>query len=150
MQAVSHKVFNGILASDLLICCYKQSSLLTSCIAGGLIVFSSFPDKIEQLGLKHRGISHSVIAYLGLACFYFWASGFLNQYFDWICYMGFGFVAGCLGHILADMFSKNGVKVLGAKFNFGLYSTGTISEQIFLFGFALVNYLLIYFFALAK
>jgi membrane-bound metal-dependent hydrolase YbcI (DUF457 family) len=150
MQGISHRVFNTVLAGDLLVCCYDKFPLMTSIMAGGMIVFSGFPDKIERLGLKHRGISHSVIVYALLGWMYFWWSTIFNQYFDWISYIGYGFVCGCLGHILADMFSKNGVSILGAKFNFKLYSTGKVSEQIFLFGFVLLNFLLMYWFVFYK
>lgn len=150
MQGISHRVFNSVLASDLLILFYKQQPLLISIVAGGMILFSSFPDKVEQFNLKHRGLSHSIILYLLLGVMYYWWSIYFNDYFDWILYIGYGFVAGSLGHIIADMFSKKGVRILGAKFNYKLYSTGKPSEQIFLFGFVLMNYLLIYWFVFCK
>lgn len=150
MQGISHRVFNSIIASDIVILFYKQNPLLTSIVAGGIILFSSFPDKIEQIGLKHRGLSHSLILYLLLGVLYYWFSIRLNEYLVWISYIGYGLIAGSICHIVADMFSKNGINVLGTKFNFNLYSTGKISEQIFLFGFASLNYLLIYWFVFCK
>lgn len=150
MQGISHRIFNSVLASDLLILFYKQNPLLTSIVAGGMVLFSSFPDKIEQLGLKHRGLSHSIILYLLLGILYYWFSIRLNEYIVWISYIGYSLIVGSICHIIADMFSKNGITILGAKFNFDLYSTGKISEQIFLLGFALVNYLLIYWFIFCK
>ena len=150
MQGISHRIFNSVLASDLLILFYKQNPLLTSIVAGGMVLFSSFPDKIEQLGLKHRGLSHSIILYLLLGILYYWFSIRLNEYIVWISYIGYSLIVGSICHIIADMFSKNGITILGAKFNFNLYSTGKISEQIFLLGFALVNYLLIYWFIFCK
>ncbi len=150
MQGISHRVFNSVLASDLLILFYSKNPLLVSIVAGGMVLFSSFPDKIEEFNLKHRGISHSLIIYLLLGALYYWFSIQFNNYFDWIAYIGYGLVAGSIGHILADMFSIRGVRILGAKFNYNLYSTGKASEQIFLFGFALLNYLLIYWFVFSK
>lgn len=150
MQGISHRVFNSVLASDLLILFYNKNPLLVSIVAGGMVLFSSFPDKIEEFNLKHRGISHSLIIYLLLGALYFWFSIQFNNYFDWIAYFGYSLVAGSIGHILADMFSKRGIRILGAKFNYGLYTTGKASEQIFLFGFALLNYLLIYWFVFCK
>jgi membrane-bound metal-dependent hydrolase YbcI (DUF457 family) len=150
MQLLSHRVFNTVLAGDLLIGLYSKFPLMSSIMAGGMVLFSSFPDKVEQLGLKHRGLSHSVLIYFSLGVFYYWASTIFNQYLDLISYIGYGFVCGCLGHIFADTFSKKGIKILGAKFNFNLYSTGKISEQVFLFGFILLNCLLMYWFVIAK
>ena len=150
MQGISHRVFNSVLASDLLILFYSKNPLLVSIVAGGMVLFSSFPDKIEEFNLKHRGISHSLIIYLLLGALYYWFSIQFNNYFDWIAYIGYGLVAGSVGHILADMFSKRGIRILGAKFNYSLYTTGKVSEQIFLFGFAILNYLLIYWFVFCK
>ena len=150
MQSTSHRIFNTILAGDLLVMLYSKLPVLSSIIACGMVLFSSFPDYVERLGLKHRGISHSVLIYFGLGSFYFCASMICNPHLDWLSYVGYGFVCGCLGHILADTFSENGITILGFKVKFNLYRTGRISEQAFLVGFILVNCLLMYWLVLAK
>jgi len=150
MQSTSHRIFNTVLAGDLLTIYYTKFPLLTSVVACGMVVFSSFPDKIEMIGLKHRGISHSLILYLILGWICLQLPTLIEAQLIWIPYIGCGLVCGCLGHILADMFSKNGIVVLTKKIRFNLYSTGNLSEQIFLFSFVLLNCLLIYWFLFTK
>lgn len=144
MQGTSHKIFNAVLAGNLLASLYTQFPLMSSVISGGLILFSGFPDRIEKIGLKHRGISHSVVLYLCLGLLYFCAMNAFYKQQDIIYWAGYGFIGGCLGHVLADMFSKNGITVLGFKISMGWYSTGRISERVFLFVFVLLNAALMY------
>ena len=143
MQATSHRVFNATLAADVIIK-FHQSYLCESfIIAAGLFLFSSFPDTVEKFKLKHRGISHSVILYVMLTltvscCLYFCP----RLYWEW--FIIYGMLAGCLGHIFADAFSKNGIKALGYPIRFRAYSTGKRSEQLFLWLFVIINFFIIF------
>ena len=138
MQNLSHRVFNSALAASIVVKFHQKFLAESIIIACGMVLFSSFPDSIEKIGLKHRGISHSLILYLiiafDLACLIVvYPQGY------WLYITGIAFVLGCLGHVLADIFSKNGIKVLGYPLKAGCYSTGKLSEQIFLFVFVLIN-----------
>ena len=150
MQSTSHRIFNTVLAGDLLAIFYTKFPLLTSVVACGMVLFSSFPDKIERIGLKHRGISHSLILYLIFGWICLQLPTLIEAQLIWISYIGCGFVCGCLGHILADMFSKNGIIVLTNKVRFNMYVTGNLSEKLFLGSFILLNCLLMYWFLFAK
>ncbi len=142
MQNLSHRVFNSALAASIIVKFHQKFLAESIIIACGMVLFSSFPDSIEKIGLKHRGISHSLILYLiiafDLACLIvIYPQGY------WLYITGIAFVLGCLGHVLADIFSKNGIKVLGYPLKARCYSTGKLSERIFLFVFVLINIALI-------
>ncbi len=138
MQNLSHRIFNGTIAAVVIAKCYQKFLAESIIFACGLILFSSFPDSIEKIGLKHRGISHSLILYL-LLCFDLVCLMNLVPQTYWPSIIALSFLCGCLGHVFADIFSKNGIKVLGCPLKFGLYSTGKISEQVFLFAFIIAN-----------
>lgn len=138
MQNLSHRIFNGTIAAVVIAKCYQKFLAESIIFACGLILFSSFPDSIEKIGLKHRGVSHSVVLYL-LLCFDLVCLMNLVPQTYWISIIALSFLFGCLGHVFADIFSKNGIKVLGYPLKFGLYSTGKISEQVFLFAFIIAN-----------
>jgi membrane-bound metal-dependent hydrolase YbcI (DUF457 family) len=142
VQNLSHRVFNSALAASIIVKFHQKFLAESIIIACGMVLFSSFPDSIEKIGLKHRGISHSLILYLiiafDLACLIvIYPQGY------WLYITGIAFVLGCLGHVLADIFSKNGIKVLGYPLKARCYSTGKLSERIFLFVFVLINIALI-------
>lgn len=142
MQNLSHRVFNSALAASIVVKFHQKFLAESIIIACGMVLFSSFPDNIEKIGLKHRGISHSLILYLIIA----FDLGCLIVVYPqcyWLYIAGLAFICGCLGHVLADIFSKNGLKVLGYSIKASCYSTGKISEQIFLFVFVLINIALI-------
>jgi membrane-bound metal-dependent hydrolase YbcI (DUF457 family) len=132
MQGSSHRLFNGTFAVVLFLkLCHLyivQSYIVSLCI----ILFSSFPDFIERFGLKHRGVSHSLLLYggllglswVGLLC------GSPNLY--WASCFVVGLSCASLLHIVADMFSSNGIKLFNKSIRIGLYTTGKQSEQIFL------------------
>lgn len=138
MQNLSHRVFNSALAASLIVKLHQKFLAESIIIACGLVLFSSFPDTIEKIGLKHRGISHSLILYLVVAfnvvcLFLLYPQGY------WIYVSVIAFVCGCIGHIIADIFSKNGLKFLGYPLKLHCYSTGKSSEQVFLFVSVLIN-----------
>lgn len=138
MQNLSHRVFNSALAASLIVKLHQKFLAESIIIACGLVLFSSFPDTIEKIGLKHRGMSHSLILYLVVA-FNIFCLFLLYPEGYWLYVGVIAFVCGCLGHISADIFSKNGLKFFGYSLKLHCYSTGKISEQVFLFIFVLIN-----------
>lgn len=141
MQAQSHRIFNITLATNLVVCCSKQHLTETLVIASGIVLCSSLPDTIEKLGLKHRGISHSLIMYCLLCCLtYVGLVSFPWVYWEYFCLLGI--LAGCICHVIADSCSKNGIKVFNRPIKLNLYRTANTSEKIFLFLFVLINVLL--------
>jgi membrane-bound metal-dependent hydrolase YbcI (DUF457 family) len=142
MQSSNHRTFNIVAALDILIYNYINwgSYILLSI---GIILSSSLPDKIEKIGLKHRGISHSIIFY---GILWFLLSLYLKNYAYMLieCCILKGILIGCFCHILADMFSHNGIILLGAPLKFNLYTTGNKSETIFLWVVILLNFFILY------
>jgi len=138
VQNLSHRVFNSALAASVIVKLHQKFLAESIIIACGLILFSSFPDAIEKIGLKHRGISHSIVLYSVIALNVFFLFLLYPQGY-WLYVSVLAFICGCVGHLIADIFSKNGLKFLGYPVKLYCYSTGKISEQIFLFFFVLVN-----------
>lgn len=142
MQASNHRNFNIVIAIDFLLT--HTRNIGTAIIIGlGIILASSLPDRIEKIGLKHRGISHSLIFYtlLGLLLNFYLK---IYSYMEIECLFLGGIIAGSLIHVLIDMFSKHGITVLGIPIKFGLYTTGGMSEYIFLWICITLNFGLLY------
>jgi membrane-bound metal-dependent hydrolase YbcI (DUF457 family) len=140
VQSSSHRIFNIAIASNVIVNFHKKYFCESLIIAAGLVLCSSLPDNIEQFGLKHRGNSHSVIIYSLIALAAFLGLTFYPAlYWEYFCI--FGMVAGCLGHIFADAFSKNGIKIYKHSIRFNFYKTGKYSERVFLFVFVMLNVL---------
>jgi inner membrane protein len=95
-----------------------------------------------QLLFTHRGFFHSLLFMVLVLIF-------LNYAFP----IGmFGFFVGFLSHILADIFTLEGIRVL-YPFNFkffGFVKTGELSETIILFFFVLLDIFLFLFVILLK
>jgi membrane-bound metal-dependent hydrolase YbcI (DUF457 family) len=139
MRAGSHKLFNTAVAANVLSFCYRGHTLESIILAIGLCLFSSFPDSIEDIfRLKHRGKSHALEIYGGVALLCWIGIEFYSSLY-WIWFVFFGMTAGSILHIVADMFSVRGVDVFDYRVRFGLYSTGTKSEYIFLWSFIALN-----------
>ena len=128
MQAASHRIFNAAIAASVIFS-YPPITKEKIVVALGLIIFSSFPDWIERFGLKHRGISHSLLMYVLIGAI------LLSVYptYPLVGLAGLAVVSGCLGHLIGDSFSKNSITVFGFKAGISLYSTGRASEQVFLY-----------------
>ena len=138
MQSSNHRNFNIVIAIDFLLTHTRNiGTAIIICL--GIILASSLPDKIEKIGLKHRGISHSLILY-GLIGYLLMCYINKYSYMRIECLFLLGMVIGCLGHIIADMFSHNGIKVLGIPVKFNLYTTGNRSEYIFLWLCIAINF----------
>ena len=105
-----------------------ESYIVSLCI----ILFSSFPDSIEKLGMKHRGTSHSLLLYGGLLSLSWIGLLYGSPTLYWTACFVAGINCAALLHIFADAFSSHGIKVFGRPFKIGLYTTGKQSEQVFL------------------
>ena len=92
--------------------------------AVGIVACSSFPDRIEKVGLGHRGISHNLFVY-GLL--YYLSTVFPIKPVWLISFLTGCLLGSCL-HVIADIFSVRGVG--GVKFK--CYTTGSTSETVFL------------------
>lgn len=142
MQANNHKKINIVLAIDIIL--YNFESWYHYLILTiGVILTSSFPDRIEQIGFKHRGLSHSLLLYTTLSLIVYW---YIKNYY-WMhveCTFLLGCLIGCLSHIVMDMFSKMGIKILGNPIRFNLYTTGNKSEYIFVWLLAILNFYFVY------
>lgn len=140
MRASSHKLFNTTIGINVFLAYYQQYLIEVSLVALGLFLFSSFPDKIERFGLRHRGRSHSIVIYTLAAIICFIGLNLIpSLYWGW--WLILGAIAGCIGHIIGDMFSKRGIQVMGIPIRFGLYSTGSKSEYIFLWSCIILSLL---------
>lgn len=132
MQGPSHRLFNGTFAVVLFLkLCHLyivESYIISLCA----ILFSSFPDSIERFGLKHRGVSHSLLLYGGLLCLSWVGLLYCSSTLYWTACFVAGLSCAALLHIVADMFSSNGIRLFNQSIKFGLYTTGKQSEQIFL------------------
>ena len=88
---------------------------------------ATFPDRMEMIfGMEHRGWSHSLLVWLSLFIFFYYA--YLPRYFIFVL----GFVLGSFVHILTDSFSVGGVPLYKKKYCLaaGFYRTGEASEYV--------------------
>lgn len=94
------------------------------------VAAARLPDQIECFRLLgHRTWSHSLLLFTGMC----WGAGMLNH----SCSLGYeltilGLITGFGLHLAADMFSKQGITLvgLGPRIRFGVYTTGKFSEVV--------------------
>jgi membrane-bound metal-dependent hydrolase YbcI (DUF457 family) len=132
VQGTSHRLFNGTFAIALFLkICHLyivELYIVSLCI----ILFSSFPDSIEKWGMKHRGISHSLLLYGGLFSLSWLGLWYGSSTLYWTACVVIGLTCAAFLHVFADAFSSHGIKIFGKSVKIGLYTTGKQSEQIFL------------------
>ena len=86
---------------------------------------ATLPDFIERVGLKHRGVSHWPVPWVGLA--YWW----LNSGEPVMVLLGW-MIAGAIFHIVSDLFTIAGVPLLLPpwRMRLGFLRTGKMGEYV--------------------
>lgn len=129
MRKTSHKIFNSCIAVCFVVYFHKNYLLESLLSAIGIFMFSSFPDYIEKIGMKHRGISHNILLYVAM----FLISLYLSIDYYWLGLFCASCIFGCILHIIADCFSRRGINVIGYPIRLNFYSTGRFTEHLFVF-----------------
>lgn len=126
---------------------WRNHKITTFCsvfaITGGFIasaaatIGSCLPDVMEFRGsLQHRTVTHYLWFWLASATV-LWVLLRNAAYSSLPLYISFFIVSGGLLHIVQDSLSNGGVPMVtpyGRRFGFGLYRTGTLSEEFTVLG----------------
>lgn len=129
MRKTSHRIFNSCIAVCFVVYFHKNYLLESLMSAVGVFLFSSFPDYIEKIGIRHRGISHNILVYFALLL----PTLYLTTHYYWIGLFSVSCVIGSMLHVVADCFSRRGIKFMGYPVRLNFYSTGRFTEDLFVF-----------------